>query len=399
MTRRRGLLLAALAAGCAPVPATEAGAVSPAGLSAFHAALAALQAGRRNQVAVLQIGDSHTANDGFSSRLREMMQARFGDAGRGLIPPGIPFKYYRPSRIAVTAEGWALRSAYDGAAGPYGLALLRQQALGPASMTIRADEAGGLTHVAVDALGQPGGGTLDLVFDSGERFAVSTGGNGPVWRQAPAAAAAQSLTVTARGDGPVDLLGFELRSGRPGVTWSNLGTIGATMGITAQWSPALVASEIRALDPSLVLLAFGTNEGFKDSTDPEEYRTLYRERLRAVRAMVPRASVLVVLPPDGARRLAAGSTTEPCPPRPGDQANYAAPPRLAMVRRTQQQLAAASGLPSWDWSAAMGGTCSILPLSRTDPPQAAPDLVHLFRPGYRATAELLFAELMRGYPG
>ena len=45
----------------------------------------------------------------------------------------------------------------------------------------------------------------------------------------------------------------------------------------------------------------------------------------------------------------------------------------------------------------MGGPCSIVPMSRTDPPQAAPDLVHLFRPGYRATAERLFAVLMQGY--
>jgi hypothetical protein len=37
--------------------------------------------------------------------------------------------------------------------------------------------------------------------------------------------------------------------------------------------------------------------------------------------------------------------------------------------------------------------------SQLGTPEAAPDLVHLFRPGYRATAELLFAELMRGYSG
>ena len=396
MTPRRALLLGALAAGCTPMPPRETEAAGAGGLAAFHAALAALQAGRRSHVAVLQIGDSHTANDGFSSRLREMMQARFGDGGRGLIPPGIPFKYYRPSRISVTAEGWSQRSAYDGAEGPFGLALLRQHAAGPASMTVRVDEPGGLAHVSVDALAQAGGGTIDLVFDTGAQMSIATGGAGPLWREAPAAPAARMLTLSTRGDGPVDLLGLRLRSARPGVSWSNLGTIGATVGITAQWTPALVASEVRALDPSLVVLAFGTNEGFKDTTDPAEYRALYRDRLQAVRNLVPAASVMVVLPPDGARRMGADAEGEPCPPRSGDRVNYAAPPRLGMVRQTQQQLAAAAGVASWDWSAAMGGACSILPMSRTEPPQAAPDLVHLFRPGYRATAELLFDELTRG---
>ena len=41
-------------------------------------------------VAILQIGDSHTANDSFSGRMRELFQARFGDAGRGVLPPGVP---------------------------------------------------------------------------------------------------------------------------------------------------------------------------------------------------------------------------------------------------------------------------------------------------------------------
>ena len=44
----------------------------------FYQALAAVEAGRASQAAVLQIGDSHTANDAFSGRLRELMQARFG---------------------------------------------------------------------------------------------------------------------------------------------------------------------------------------------------------------------------------------------------------------------------------------------------------------------------------
>ena len=52
------------------------------------------------------VGDSHTANDAFSGRMRRLMQARFGDAGRGMLPPGIPFRLYRPAQVTVTADGW-----------------------------------------------------------------------------------------------------------------------------------------------------------------------------------------------------------------------------------------------------------------------------------------------------
>lgn len=401
LMRRRGLMMGLAVAGCSPMTdGAAAAARAGAGLGAFHGALAQLEAGRRQHVAVLQIGDSHTANDGFSGRMRELFQARFGAGGRGLLPPAIPFRYYRPSQVTVTADGWRLFGAYDGAPGPFGLALVRQRADGAASMVVRADEPGVLDLVAVDALGQPRGGTIDVAFDTGQRAVVPTDTRReqPLWVEAPVAAGASMVTLTTRGDGPVELFGVRCLSSRKGVTWSNLGTIGATVGITARWDHAVVASEMKALDPKLVVLAFGTNEGFKDSTDPAEYRALYRELLRALRAMAPGASVAIALPPDGVRRLS-GTSVAACPSRPGDRQGFAPPPQLTMVRETQRRIAASEGLLAWDWSAAMGGDCSIMPMSRTDPPQAAPDLVHLFRPGYRKVAEPLFDALMQGYRG
>ncbi len=390
---RRALLLALAATGCTPAPldaARRPGHAAP-NLVAFHAALRDLQSGRRRTVNVLQIGDSHTANDAFSGRLRELMGARFGDAGRGFLPPAIPYRYYRPAQLTVQAEGWRPVTAASGAPGPFGLALLRQRADGPATVTVRADEPGGLARIAVDALGQPGGGTLDLAFDTGRTATVPTAAPGPVWSDT-AAPGAQTLTLTARGDGPVDLLGLRCGRDTPGVTWSNLGTSGATVALTAAWDPALAAAEMARLDPSLLVLAFGTNEGFKDGTDPVAYRALFQSRLHALRALAPAASALVLLPPDGLRAAEHGAT-QACRPRPGDRTAYAPPPMLAPVRRIQLEAAAAEGAAVWDWAAAMGGPCSILPLTRTDPPAAAADLVHLFKPGYRATAEALFAAI------
>src|SRR5580704_618750 len=80
---------------------------SPAALAPFFAALAALEERQaQDPVRVLQLGDSHTANDSLSGRLRDRFQARFGDAGRGWLPAGIPFKYYRPHQVSVSETGW-----------------------------------------------------------------------------------------------------------------------------------------------------------------------------------------------------------------------------------------------------------------------------------------------------
>ena len=76
---------------------------------------------------------------------------------------------------------------------------------------------------------------------------------------------------------------------------------------------------------------------------------------------------------------------------------WSVPPRLPALREAQRRVAGAEGFYFWDWSAAMGGPCSIVAWARTDPPMAAADHVHLLTPGYRATADKLFEEIMHSY--
>ena len=134
---------------------------------------------RQAPVVILQIGDSHTANDSFSSRMREQFQERFGDAGRGVLPPGVPYRWYRPSRVSVDQEGWSVVSSYRGDPGPYGITGLRQHADGPAVMTLTADDPSDLDRVEVEVLRQPGGGTLDVQLDQGGHAAISTAASAP----------------------------------------------------------------------------------------------------------------------------------------------------------------------------------------------------------------------------
>src|ERR1700681_1171571 len=76
-------------------------------LRPFFVALAGLDQHRaRRPLRILQVGDSHTANDGFSGRLRERLQDRFGAAGRGWLPAGVPYGYFRPALVAVGESGW-----------------------------------------------------------------------------------------------------------------------------------------------------------------------------------------------------------------------------------------------------------------------------------------------------
>ena len=83
----------------------------------------------------LQNNRHATANEAFSGRMRELLQQRFGDAGRGFLPPGIPYRYYRPAQVTVQSSGFTVISAFSPSTrGPFGLAALRQHADGPADM-------------------------------------------------------------------------------------------------------------------------------------------------------------------------------------------------------------------------------------------------------------------------
>jgi hypothetical protein len=91
----------------APPPPVEQRLSSPAALAPFFTALAALEQRQSQQpVRIIQIGDSHTANDSLSGHLRELFQGRFGNAGRGWLPAGVPYKYYRPQLVSVSENGW-----------------------------------------------------------------------------------------------------------------------------------------------------------------------------------------------------------------------------------------------------------------------------------------------------
>jgi lysophospholipase L1-like esterase len=372
----------------APTPPVAA---APPKRDGFFAALRGLQDGtRKSPVSILQIGDSHTANDGFSGRMRELMQQRFGNAGRGVLPPGIPFRLYRADGVHVTSDGFQVVNSFPGAApGPFGISGLRQHGNAPAQMVLKAGGPGDLASIEVEFLGRPGGGTARLICDRGPATDVPTSAKQlrPVVANIEAPEATQlTVQVTA---GSIDILSWRIRRADPGVTWSNLGTIGARVSLLQRWDPAFVRAELAQENPALVVLAFGSNEGFDDTTNLSTYAAQYRAAIELLRSAVPKTSLLLIGPPDGVRHPVLGQGAL-C-----GGGRWQSPPNLARVRQAQRDIANDLGLTFWDWSAPMGGTCSMQDWAAQTPPLANPDHLHLLHAGYRLTAEALFTELMR----
>ena len=371
--------------------------LGPAGpLLPLYRALGGLESGPRTApVTILQIGDSHTANDSFAGRLREQFQSRFGDAGRGVLQPGVPFKYYRPDRVAAASSGWIAERA-GRATGPVGIAAVRQHGGKGATMTLSAADPRDMTDVSLAFLFQPGGGSVDIATASGPQLHVATHAATPEarWVAIPqGSSSGGEITVAATGDGPVDMLSWTAANGRPGVVVANLGTIGATVDIIGRMDPALLRQELAHIAPSVILLAFGTNEAFDNGTVAADYRERFTQSVRILREAAPLAAIVVLGPPDSAKHTPKGfkGRTKCGDPR------WDEPKPLSAIRDVQQDVAARLQIFFWDWQAAMGGACSMNRWAAEKPPMAASDHVHLLRPGYRATAEALFQVLMDGY--
>ncbi|HEX3863808.1 MAG TPA: GDSL-type esterase/lipase family protein [Stellaceae bacterium] len=410
------LALGALLTLAAPEPApaadaqsTNASRLSGTGaLQPFFLALTALDRHRATHpLRIMQIGDSHTANDSFSGRLRERLQARFGAAGRGWLPAGIPFKYYRPALVTVTETGWRHLRPPDGeAAVPLGIDAVSAEASEPgAHMELTSTEPEGFSRFAIEIVTSPHGAPLSVRIDDGNARQIATDAHQTALRRIEMLLPhpAHRVEITAAAPGGQRLLGWAVERRRPGIIYENHGTIGATVTLLTKLNPSTVGVEMSEHHPGLLVIAFGTNEGFDDSLNLAQYAARFRSTVAALRRHAPGASVLVIGSPDGSR-LSKECAAQPhqdlgCKPKAasGDACVWSEPLNLAPVRDIQRRIAAREGWAFWDWSAAMGGSCAMHRWLAQDPPLAMPDHVHLNKAGYTLTADALFGDLMHAY--
>lgn len=376
-------------------------------------ALEAIETGKASApIDIIQIGDSHTANGNFAGRMRELFQQRFGAVGRGMLPAGVPFDYYKPQLVTVGENArWILSSSFkQGAEGPWGVAGTREYGSRPAEhMELTSIEDQGFSRAALEVLRRPGAGSLDVRIDQGPVRNVQTAGTDQAadWIDLPTSPGSHTLSVSPHGDGPVQLLSWDTERTGPGVLYENFGTIGATVDLMGHWDTGILKTEFAHRDPALIVIAFGTNEGFGHITDPAAYEQMFIERVQGIRAAAPGAAVVIIGPPDGNRTFKrapgqSGSCTAQIADgtpsaRPERGAIWAPPPSLAKVRQAERDAAAKMGWFFWDWSAAMGGPCSMHRWVTADPPLGFDDHVHLKTDGYRMGAQQLFDELMAQY--
>jgi lysophospholipase L1-like esterase len=389
------------------MPATDA-------LGSFFRALSALEKGHsQNAVTILHLGDSHIAADRFSGDLREQFQSRFGNAGRGMLMPGL----YLARGVKFDQGGkWQAALSTGSTPGPYGLTGAKVFAKGREDWLrlTATDRPFSWTEVTLQT--GPDEGSAVIALD-GDTKLVPANAPAPGWKTIRLEKSAREIVIRPKGDGLVTVHGVAIGEQRPGVRYVNLGLPGATATTPLSWNADELAADLQRISPNLLVLGYGTEESFEDTLNIREYETKVTRMLGTLRQAAPGASLLVIGPPDVARlpNFASGTNrtaSDVCRAlSPQERANYAQrvrngdlrlarwhpPIRLEDVRQALRRAAAANQAYFWDWSKMMGGTCGIHAWVHSEPPLAANDHVHLTEEGSKRSARFLFRELMTAY--
>ncbi|MBA3458012.1 MAG: hypothetical protein H0T42_33325, partial [Deltaproteobacteria bacterium] len=357
-------------------------------------------------------GDSHTAGDSMTSRLRVAWQKRFGDAGRGLVAAGRPAaKHYYQRDVRYGASG-SWKAAVGGKSGdvePFGIGGIRVFGDKKGSqlwVQTCATCPAGTTVAQFEILYQagPDHGMLNYRVDDGawQQLATTTSAiepPHPARHVIGVAKGPHKLTLEHGGGGRLDLYGVGMETLEPGVIVDSLGVVGRRLGSLRSWDWSIIGEQLATRDPRLVVLQYGTNEADDPDLDLEAFAKYFDETILRIRAAAPTASILILGPPDmGVRE--GGRACDRRKPKEGvivPECEWRTPAVLNEIIAVQHAAAARNKVAFFDTFSAMGGPDRMHGWVIAEPRAAFKDHVHFTDAGYQMWAEALSGALLAEY--
>ncbi len=186
-----------------------------------------------------------------------------------------------------------------------------------------------------------------------------------------------SVTINQTKEGsPFYIYGLQLNNtNKPGVIYNNCGVGGAQFSNLCK-NASLSISQIKDINPDLIIISYGSNESYTSAFRYESYSKMINEYLVKVKQAVPNASIILTSPPD--------TRSKNRFPINSDSIGIA-------FKNVAQEL----NLSFWDLRTQMGGNGSLFKWLKNG--LASKDQLHFTKEGYALQAKLLITAIFDTY--
>jgi len=344
-------------------------------LGMFYDKLAEVAATKTGQTVILHIGDSHVDGGYLTGVVRAGLQAKFGDAGRGLVKPTIvgvvPRK--RIPTLEIRQDVRAMRigvglKADDPAQGFNSLLVFHEK---------------GNEYYDYDIL-DANNRVLAKVISARPAFLPGAQGVFASPVELPGMCRSvvlrTSKTIERPGQRFAQFFGISLENHRSGVMYHSYGVIGGTCDRFL--ASVFLSKFLERVQPDLVIVSLGTNDASTPFFKPPEFAAKLDALVTKIRASSPAAGILLATAPDSHYPRSRGRTGPPNP-------------HMASVREVIVETANQRRCAVWDLFAVMGGEGSMKVWR--DSALANTDTIHFTKDGYVQQGRLLLEALLKGY--
>lgn len=366
-------------------------------LQPFIDELNCLRAGKDTVINIIHLGDSHIQAGYLSGQTMRMLQASFGNAGRGWIAPlklskaNEPSDYFISSSIRNWTAGRCIQATPQC---PWGIGGIGIQTGAPAidfSLIIAPANGSGYSFNKVLLYRDRNAMPVTPSPCCPGAISVPSQGN-PLYENIAVdtfMTATLSDTLRLAGTGTDSLknskpgnslyYGFMLMNGHPGILYHSIGVNGARF---TDYTSRDYIRQLGLLKPSLLIVSLGTNEAFGRTFSREQFLSQVDAFVRLVREELPETVLLITTPAESYRRTYKNK-----------KRYYVRNDNITKVADALTSYTEKNGFACWDLFSITGGNNSCKKWFEAG--MFGRDRIHFSREGYGEQGVLLYKALVR----
>ncbi len=347
------------------------------GISKFYLKLDKLQMDSVSKVKILHIGDSHIQPNNFTGKIRELLQLKYGNGGRGMVFPyqlaGTlgPKDYSFKSTIS-WKNSWIVHSRKKFPIGLAGIGICASKNEGSLECLLGSDTLPNyLSNYTLfySFTGSQGEIRNNLLNYSKRKHSI----NGFDTLQGNFTTLQSNVKFTFKGT--LNFHGLYVENDQKGIVYSSFGVAGARYQDFLK--NELFFQEIPLLKLDLLIVSLGTNEAYSQSFDSLSFYNDVDLFLSRIKKLLPNSEILLTLPSEHYKIIDSLPVVNL---------------RVLKVHEILRELSFKHNCAVWDLFKAMGGAGSMLRWKEEK--LVNPDLLHYYKKGYQLQGKLFYDALM-----